>query len=299
LLLVYPQQGINPDIKERLALTATRPSGTLMLWVSEAPPADVATALAELLASGVVRSAALVPADIPDQRLWVAHEWSGAFVVDRDLAELLARTPDTWVEDSSYEEFRILRPTRLGRLDDAESSSPWHVETAREYASAIADDRAVLADTTLAAIRGAMAEWFGDLADPRVGGAFALLALSGARSDSTATVLREGFRERAPYGVLLVIEATVDPEVEIEEDSIFEQVSMNGVQTLTAAAPRRLTVRPGTFAPLAVPAWCLNSSLAAPAGEQVPPTPLALIVQDRSHDEVGAERRRVLARSAP
>jgi hypothetical protein len=356
LLLVYPQQGINPDIKQRLALTATRSSGNLMLWVSEAPPADVAAALAELLASGVVRSAALVSADIPDQRLWVAHEWSGAFVVDRDLAELLARAPDTWVEDSSYEEFRILRPRRLGRLDDAESSSPWHVETAREYASAIADDRAVLADTTLAAVRGAMGEWFRDLADPRVGGAFALLALSGATSDSTAvalrspaalglrvaasavslpshvragrlvvrgygysrdnaqavaaavpemslasaeTVLRDGRRERAPYGVLLVIEATVDPEVEIEEGSIFEQVSMNGVQTLAAAAPKRLTVRPGTFAPLAVPAWCLNSSLAAPAGEQVRPTPLALIVQGRSQDEVWAERRHVLARSAP
>lgn len=355
LLLVYLQQGIKRDINERLALTAARPSGNLMLWVSAAPPADVAPALAELLASGVVLSAALVSADIPDERLWVAHEWTGAFVVDRDLAELLGRASDTWVEDSSYQEFRILRPRRLGRLDDAESWPSSHVETAREYASAIADGRAVQADTTLAAVRGAMGEWFGDLADPRVGGALALLALSGATSDSTAialrspaalrlrlaasavslpshvragrlavrgygysqdnaqavaaavpemslesaeTVLREGLRERIPYGVLLMIEATVDPEVEIEEGSIFEQVSMNGVQTLAAAAPKRLTVRPGTFAPLAVPAWCLNSSLAAPAGEQVRPTPLALIAQGRSQDEVWAERRHVLAQSA-
>ena len=79
----------------------------------------------------------------------------------------------------------------------------------------------------------------------------------------------------------------------------FEQFSMNGVQTLATAAPKRLTVRPGTFAPVAVPAWCLNSSLAAPAGEQVRPTPLALIAQGHSQEEVWAERRHVLERSAP
>jgi hypothetical protein len=64
-------------------------------------------------------------------------------------------------------------------------------------------------------------------------------------------------------------------------------------------APRRLTVRPGTFAPVPVPAWCLNRSLAPPAGEPVRPTPLVLATPGRSQDEVWTVRQSVLAGETP
>jgi hypothetical protein len=357
LLLVYLQNGINANIKERLALTTTRPSGGRMLWTSAASAAGISATLAEFLSVGVVTSAALVSADILDERLWVAYEWRGAFVVDRNLADLVGETSGIWVKDSRFDirEFLILRPERPAVPVDPETGTTRQVETAQEYVAATMYGQPVVAHTTLASVRGAMGDWFGDLADPRVGGAFALLALSGARSGSTDVRLRspaalrlkvavsdvslsgharagrlairgygysrdnartvaasvpdfspgsagrallEGLGERTRYGILLEIDVTADPEVEIEEGSIFEQVSMNDVQTLAAAAPRQMTVRPGRFAPLALPAWCLNESLAPPAGEQVRPTPLALITQRQSQEEVWAERRSVLMSSA-
>jgi hypothetical protein len=354
LLLIYTQNEPNSAIREHLGLVSARSGRDRVLWVSAAPPGHVSAALARYLASGEVLSAALVPADIPDDRLWVASEWRGAFFIDRGLAPLLGDALGGWVEDPDYaehSEFRILRPRRPAGPEGSGSGSAVQVETAREYVSAIADDRAVLVRTRLAAVRESMGEWFGELADPRVGGGLALLALSGATSQSAMVALRspaalrltvtasdvslanhvrEGrlavrgyghtwtqvhaaaeFRSdrstgaveprlaenpalHASYGVLLQLEALVDPEVEIEAGAIFEQVSMNDVQTLSAAANRRLTVQPGTFAPVPVPAWCLNSSLAAPAGEPVRPTPLVLATPGRSQDEVWAERRSVL-----
>jgi hypothetical protein len=358
LLLVYLQSHADENIRKRLTLTSTRPSGRSVLWVCEAPPASVSAVLAEFLAAGVVISAALVPAAIPDERLWVAREWYGAFVVDRELVGLLGDMSGTWADDSHFDaaEFHalILRPARPARSVDPEperAAAPRHVETAREYAASIIDDRPVVASTTLAAVREALGDWFGELADPRLGGAYALLALSGVRSTSTnirvgnpaalrlkvrdsdvslpghvrsgrLTVRGYGYSrnnadsvaalhpesadrmmlaalgERTDYGVLLTIEVNEDPEVEIDEGSIFEQVSVNDVQTLATVTPHRMTVGPGTFAPLALPVWCLNSSLKAPAGQQVRPTPLALITPGQSQKGVWAERNGVLTGDA-
>jgi hypothetical protein len=360
LLLVYLQNDANAYIRERLALTTTRHSSDRVLWVSAAPLARISATLAEFLSAGEVTSAALVPADIPDERLWVAHEWYGALVVDRDLVGLLGEISDIWVEDSTYDtpEFHtlILRPTRPARPVDPEPGTTRPVETASEYATAIMYGQSVVASTTLAAVRGAMGDWFGELADPRVGGAFALLALSGATSDSADIALRspaalrlkvavsdlslpshtragrlsirgygysrhnayrvaasmpdsslesaervslEAHNARADFGILLEIKVNEDPEVEIEEGSIFEQIAINDVQTLAVAEPRRMTVGPGRFAPLALPAWCLNQSLAPPAGQQVRPTPLVLTARGQSQGEVWAERRSVLTGGAP
>jgi hypothetical protein len=218
------------------------------------------------------------------------------------------------------------------------------------------DDQPVVASTTLAAVRRVPGEWFGELADSRVGGAFALLALSGARTTSVDITLRNpaalrlkvvdsdislpghvragrltvrghgysshnasavaasvqapdlepsdgmmraALGERTNYGILLEIEVNVDPEVEIEEGAIFEQVSVNDVQTLATVESHQMTVGLGRFAPLALPVWCLNSSLAAPAGQQVRPTPLVLITPGNSQGEVWAERDRVLKGGVP
>jgi hypothetical protein len=78
------------------------------------------------------------------------------------------------------------------------------------------------------------------------------------------------------YRVLMYLEApAVDPQVVIPTGAIFEQTSFNGVQTLgSAAQPQTIVVNPGTYVPVALPAWCLNRNLSAPSGQPVSPTVL-------------------------
>lgn len=64
------------------------------------------------------------------------------------------------------------------------------VELAAEFAASLDGDRPVEVRTTLAAVERNRRAWFGEFADPRIGGANALLALSGVTSTSTSIVLR-------------------------------------------------------------------------------------------------------------
>lgn len=358
VLLLYLGNGPTSDLHDRLALTSARSRGDRVVWVSAADPAEVSPALAELMAANVVSSAALVHADLPDERLWLAFEWPGTFVVERALMDLLGDERERWVAASEYDvaDLVLLRPRSSQKHLSREPGSLQWAGGAREYTDAIADGHAVAVEASLADVMENMGRWFGELADERVGGGFALLALSGATSGSDVVTLRSpaalglrfaaselspsshtragrleirafGFNRgslgsvmsrlsnRSPdvteeelranlhgpasYGVLLGIDARVDPEVEIEEGSIFEQTSVNNVQTLAAAMPQQITVQPGAFVPLALPAWCLNQSLAAPGGEPVRPTPLVLADPGRSQSEVWAERVRVLRKRMP
>src|SRR5262249_24124746 len=94
--------------------------------------------------------------------------------------------------------------------------------------------------------------------------------------DDAERVQRELRGAAASYAVMLELEAVVDPVVEIAEGIVFEQTSVNGVQTLAAAVSRRVTVNPGALVPLALPAWCLNDALASPSGQPVRGTPFML-----------------------
>jgi hypothetical protein len=357
-LLLYLGNGPASNLRERLALTSSRSLGDRVVWVSAADPAEISPALAELIALNVVASAALVHADLPDERLWLAFEWPGTFVVERALMDLLGDESERWVTAPGHDaaDLVLLRPRSSQEHLSREPDSLQWVGEATEYTNAITDGRAVAVAASLADVMEHMGRWFGELADEHVGGGLALLALSGATSRSDVVTLRSpaalglrfaaselspsshtragrleirafGFNHGslgsvishlspgspdvteeelranlhgpAAYGVLLEIAAKVDPEVEIEAGSIFEQTSVNNVQTLAAAMPQRITVQPGAFAPLALPAWCLNQSLAAPNGEPVRPTPLVLANPGRSQDEVWDERRRVLSGRMP
>ena len=77
------------------------------------------------------------------------------------------------------------------------------------------------------------------------------------------------------FRLLMYLEAPdVDPQAVIATGSIFEQQSLNGVQTLAAASPVRVTVDPGNYKVVALPAWCLNKPLKPPTGQPVSPTVL-------------------------
>jgi len=354
LLLISAWQDLEAEVKQSLMLKTRENDRYQHLWTSGLPLFEAGPIIAAYLRTQKILSAALVPVGIQDDRLWVAHEWFGSFVVYEALAHLLDHNSDLWDRHLATEELLILRPKKLETRAEPHTEQTHFVETAREYVQSIASDQPVTARTTLSAVGDELSAWFGELADPRFGGAMALLSLSGARTDSQEISLRnpaalrlklqdnslslsrhmrvgrlivsaygyskgaaeivtqkipealraeaeesisDTYDERSSYAVLLLIKALVDPELEIDDGSIFEQESVNDVQTLAAAAPRRRTVSPGTYMPVALPAWCLNRTLAAPSGQPVRPTPLVLVTPGSTQHEVWAERENTLAGS--
>jgi hypothetical protein len=303
--------------------------------------------LAEALRSGDVRSAVLAEDSLIERVPWAAVERAGALVVEKHLILFLDPDSRRWVEVAPSPSLvadhlgdgrlTILRPARVASEQDRQV-----VETAQEFAASLDGDRPVVVRTTLAAVEQNRRAWFGELADARVGGANALLALSGVTSQSTAIVLRNaaalslsrvydgdalsthvragrigalrclGFTrsrivaEHLPdeavamisgpggYAIYVELAAVIDPEVEIDAGLIFEQATLNDVQTLATAERRRVTVNVGPANPVAVSAWCLNSALAPPNGESMNVTPLRYVTNSTSQRAIWAERDSVI-----
>lgn len=101
---------------------------------------------------------------------------------------------------------------------------------------------------------------------------------------------------QSPFWVLLELSAHEDPRIIIPTGSIFEQRSLNGVQTLATAVPTTSVVDPGRPVALAVPAWCLNQQLQAPDGQRVGATPLrARYGTNTSQSDVWRDRARFVS----
>jgi hypothetical protein len=93
------------------------------------------------------------------------------------------------------------------------------------------------------------------------------------------------------------VAALVDPTVAIPPGHIFEQQTVNGVQTLAVATPVSLVVGIGPPVTCVIPAWCLNQAFASPVGQQIAPTPLrARYSAATSQHDVWSDRARVAAR---
>ena len=300
----------------------------------------------------IVSAAALESLPRGDDR-WVVCEWFGAVAVGRSLARSLPA--DRWRLDGEYAplDVAIVRPIQ------AEPGPHEEAGSAYEYRDALFAERPMAIAVPLERVTADMGAWFGELADERVGGAIALLALSGASPGSPEVILRnpaalglrldEGetslatLRRRgivhvvargvswgdldsfdlvgtgledlgaeahdlvahasagpSSYGVCLRISVDVDPEILVDTGVVFEQQSVNGVQTLATAGSWSGEVDVGMIVPVALPAWCLNQSLAAPGGQPVRPTPLVLpVASGMSQQEVWAGREEVLDRLRP
>jgi hypothetical protein len=101
------------------------------------------------------------------------------------------------------------------------------------------------------------------------------------------------------FRLLVYVEAPLDdPEIVIPTGAVFEQAGFTGIQTLAAAAPARVVVDPGAFAPVVLPSWCLNRNLSGPSGDPVRPTILRYMGQG-SQDQVWADLKSRLATSQP
>jgi hypothetical protein len=100
------------------------------------------------------------------------------------------------------------------------------------------------------------------------------------------------------FWLIIEVEAVVDPPIGIPPGHIFEQLSVNGVQTLAVATSQSHVVNPGPPLTVVVPAWCLNEELAPPRGQPVLSTPLrARYTDGLSQNDVWADRARVLSDS--
>ena len=84
---------------------------------------------------------------------------------------------------------------------------------------------------------------------------------------------RDPTREGAPYQIVGCVAAIVDPDVAIPTGAVYEQKSINGVQTLRVSSSTRMTVDVNQIRPVALPAHCLDNQFASPNGEPLRPTP--------------------------
>jgi hypothetical protein len=324
-----------------------RPVGSAMgwqVWEMTVPRAVMDARLPELLRGRTVKAVACVEPGHSLEDLWWATEWGGALVVARRLAHQLWTAaelregpwdidPDElngWDEpdphgDPGHRELPlVLRPRRQRGAMIVTSPSAFRERLSSEVPTAI--------DVRVADVLERPGDWFGDLAGGPVGGAIALLSLSGARRPGDIVRLRNmtalgllpvtspdaiaehvaadritfhavgggeppdrvrnhgDVHHHAPYRVYLEMEAPVDPEVEIEVGTIFEQASLNGVQTLATATPARVTVMPGYTSSLVIDAWCLDRDLSAPNGETLTVTGMRLGTAHQDQGAVWAER---------
>lgn len=107
-------------------------------------------------------------------------------------------------------------------------------------------------------------------------------------------------RRASGFWIIIQVQALVDPPVGIPPGHVFEQRSVNGVQTLAATTAQSYVVNPGPPLTAAIPAWCLNAKLGLPNGQQLRLTPLrARYTEDMSQADVWRDRDRVLSTEKP
>lgn len=170
------------------------------LWISWSGFHEIEPALADALAAAKLRSAALLPTVPPPQDRWLLTNWRGQLAVHGSIASHL--DPRFWTATDRYDliDLRTFAPSAGG--PPATTASPaggqaaqraeW-VQTTAEYRASLDTSRPTLITAPAEQITSRMRDWFGDLADDRVGGAIAVLAMSGvrrSRSTQSQIVLR-------------------------------------------------------------------------------------------------------------
>lgn len=175
---------------ERLALgRSILEEGSAVIRVARIPLEMAADALNDALRSEAIFGAALVKEAWLPERSWMAIEWRGALVVDRDLDY---EVPEGWDADHGHPDVVVLRPrdAAVDEVVDPGVVAPMLVESPGEFRAARTDRRPVAVHASIRSILHDPRSWFGEFSDSRLGGAIGLLALSGARPDGTSVRLR-------------------------------------------------------------------------------------------------------------
>jgi hypothetical protein len=289
-----------------------------------------------LLTRGQVFSAALLQALPTADRQWLAYEFPRKLVTDRDIderrLEALGWRPardefTVWTPRRPADEKRaefatgILQPTPrfvevpvYQDLDDASLFGPFaasqrggscalmalsgaqsgHESVLLRNPAALELD--VITDSEslpLLVERGAVSVWAVGASSHTDGSE---LDLEGFTDPGAVRRAWDSTGRSGGFWLAIQLAAPVDPPVGIPPGHIFEQRSLNGVQTLAAATSSFAIVNPGAPVTMVVPAWCLNRELQGPNGQQVRPTVLrGRYAANTPQDQVWADRRRVLS----
>jgi hypothetical protein len=162
------------------------------LWTSRSGFHQIEAALAAALATGQVRCASLLATVPPPERQWLLAEWRGRLAVHNLIAHQL--DPRLWAEPSSYDliDLRVFTPSG-GRSAVTSTGQrnplPVWVETVAEYRASLDSEQPTLITAGVQQVLTKMRDWFGVLADDRVGGAVAVLAMSGVTPWSASPVV--------------------------------------------------------------------------------------------------------------
>lgn len=185
---------------------------------------DLLPLVAAALRDRRITSAAAVAAPLPNDRLWWSFEWLDALVVDRQLAEETLGPMDAWRENpSNHPELRVFHLRVDEASTDDDPSRLQQVEMVVEFRESLHSDRPTAIEVPMSNGRVAdedFAGLFDELADSRVGGAVALLMLSGATHASS------GVRLRNPAGLNL---EWIDDERSISRQQQFGAVVVRAI----------------------------------------------------------------------
>ena len=139
-------------------------------------------------------------------------EWRGRLAVHSSIAHQL--DPRYWTEPSNYElvDLRVFMPSTgepgqvmTSSLAGPGSPRPVWVETVAEYRASLETEQPTLITAPIQQVMTRMRDWFGPLADIRVGGAIAILAMSGVTASARTQVV---LRNPAALGMRLVTNRT-------------------------------------------------------------------------------------------
>lgn len=104
---------------------------------------------------------------------------------------------------------------------------------------------------------------------------------------------------RPSHGFAVAMELSaplVDPPVWIPVGQVFQQTSVNGVQTLAVSQATNVVVQPGSIVAVVTSAWCLNNALASPSGQLMQSTPFRVRNDPRtSQADVWVDRDSLMA----
>lgn len=184
-----PEASLSEALKLADRLRLVRGDEHLDLWISWSAFHEVEPALADALAAAKLRSAALLPTVPPPQDRWLLTDWRGQLAVHSSIASQL--DPRFWTAAGRYDliDLQIFSPLVGGPLGGQAAQRAEWVETAAEYRASLDTSRPTLIAASAEQIRSRMRDWFGDLADDRVGGAIAVLAMSGVRRSTRSQVV--------------------------------------------------------------------------------------------------------------
>ncbi len=144
--------------------------------------------------SNLALSGAVLAELPPPERMWVAYEWVGRLVIEPQLLGVLGDDLAGWEVQPGYErdDLVVLQPRSVAPPHDEgpQEGRPTQVSTPAEFVAAIDSSSSAMTLAPAAEVHAEPARWFGRLADPRVGGALALLRIAQSHGNDDTLLLR-------------------------------------------------------------------------------------------------------------